>query len=221
MTRIPPLLVSAAIAAVFGCISSAAHALDAGTETAERERIRAEREQVESTYRQREAECRQRFVVTPCLEDARRDRRQANERLRQQLEVLDEAQRKQRAAQRMEEIRNRISGEEARRREEAEKRDQRPPPPKAPASEAVAPTLAASAPDVIDAAEPTGSTAKRSPKPRAASAADQARHQSDYERRQLEAQKHREAVERRNAQRAATGKKPSKGLPVPDAASAQ
>jgi hypothetical protein len=220
MTRFATLFVPLALAAVGACLSPKAHALDAATEMAERERIRTEREQVEATYRRRETDCRQRFVVTPCLEDARRDRRQANDRLRQQLEVLDEAQRKQRAAQRIDEIRSRISGEEAKRREEDAKRAQHQAQSKAPAPDAVSPSQAASAADEIVRAEPTGASVRRASKPRAASAADEAKHEADYERRQSEAQKHRESVERRNAQRAKSGKQPAKDLPVPDAASA-
>jgi hypothetical protein len=49
--------------------------------------------------------------------------------------------------------------------------------------------------------------------------ADEERRKAEFEARTRSAQAHREAVERRNAQRAASGKKVAP-LPVPDAASA-
>ena len=92
-------------------------AIDAATESAERERIRAERAQAEQVFAARERECRDRFAVTRCLDEARRERRATLEHLNRQQGVLDEAQRKQRAAQRMESIRGKVSTDEAKRRE--------------------------------------------------------------------------------------------------------
>ena len=45
-------------------------------------------------------------MVSDCLEQARRERRESMERLRYQDVILDEAQRKQRAVQRMQNIRS-------------------------------------------------------------------------------------------------------------------
>src|SRR5947207_14324881 len=94
-----------------------AWAISPADDAAERQRIAAEQAEVEKAYAAREAECRRRFIVTSCLDAARRDRREAVERLRQQEVVLDEAQRKQRAAQRIEEIRSKVSADDIKQRE--------------------------------------------------------------------------------------------------------
>lgn len=74
----------------------------------ERQRIASERAQVQAAFAQRERECHERFMVSDCLEKARRDRREALERLRYQDVILDEAQRRQRAVERMEDIRSKV-----------------------------------------------------------------------------------------------------------------
>ena len=193
-----------------GCMGAgAAMADDAASERAERDRIRLERAQAEAAFNARETECRRRFVVTPCLDAARRARREAMEGLRQQEAVLDEAQRKQRAAQRIEDIRNKVSGDDAR-RSDAQGRSART---QQRLSEAAArPAPAASAPPPAHPRTP--------PAPSNASSAAEAEHRADYEKRQAAAQQHREAVERRNAERAKTGK-PAKPLPASGAASAR
>jgi colicin import membrane protein len=185
-----------------------ARALDAAEERAERQRIDSERAQVDAAYAQRERECRERFVVTSCLEDAQRDRRLALERLRQQQAILDEAQRKQRAAQRMDDIRNKVSGQDASHRE-AVVRDRRQ---QKQRSEVLARTSPAGA-------VPGASAAPAAP---AASAPrdDSAQRIAGYEKRQAQAREHREVVERRQAERATQGKRPAKPLPVPAASAA-
>jgi TolA-binding protein len=84
---------------------------------ADLERIRVERAQAEAAYALREDECRQRFAVTSCIDEARRERRQVIDRLREQQIRIDEAQRKERAAQRLEDIRQKQSAEESQRRD--------------------------------------------------------------------------------------------------------
>ncbi|HJV62166.1 MAG TPA: hypothetical protein VJ743_14555 [Albitalea sp.] len=201
--------------ALFLCALAApgAFAFSPDEERAERARIQAERSQVQAAYEQRERECRQRFVVTSCIDAARRDRRQALERLRQQQELLDEAQRKQRAAQRIDDIRAKVSGEEAQQRDATAKARQRE-------RERVA---AASAPASSPLRGPEAGQGRVEPSsvlPGAKahrSAEDEARHAAEYEKRQREAEAHRQAVERRNASRR---KPPAKPLPMPDAVSA-
>jgi len=178
-----------------------AAAIDPAAERAERRRIESERSQVEAAFAQRERECRERFVVTSCLEDARRDRRQSLEQLRQQQAILDESQRKQRAAQRMDDIRSKVSEQDARRRnvttQQGKERPRRE-------------VLAHSSPHAAfgaSAAEEGASGVSRS-------GTEAARRVSEYEKRQAEAQAHRATVERRNAEKAAQGKF-SKPLPVP------
>ena len=90
---------------VFAANAAAAAADDS---RAERDRIAREREEVKLRYAEREGECRQRFVVTACVDAARTERREALDHLDEQQRVLDEAQRKRRAAERMERIRGKI-----------------------------------------------------------------------------------------------------------------
>lgn len=184
-----------------------AFAASADEERAERIRIEAERSQVQATYAQREQECRRHFVVTSCLDQAQRERRRALEALRKQLEVLDEAQRKQRAAQRMEEIEARLCTDDAKRHETQARR------------------MTDGAGEDADSQHFPGS--RRAPLlPRAASAssphhslAEQLQRAGEYDRRQQDANMHREAMARRNAERASKGKRPAKSLPPPGAAS--
>ena len=50
------------------------------------------------------AECQQRFVVSSCVEDAKRDRRQGLDGLRSRQIALDEVRRKERSAARRSEL---------------------------------------------------------------------------------------------------------------------
>jgi colicin import membrane protein len=204
-------------ACAFACMP--AHAFDAAGERAEHDRIKLEREQAEAAYQTQERECRQRFVVTPCLDQAKRDRRQAMDRLRQQQEVLDEAQRKQRAAQRIDEIRAKVSGDEAKQRE-AMARERRKEKQRAEAAAAAASNPVSEAAGASSAASSAEAGRAHVPSSSAKSSADEAKHLADYERRQHEAQAHKDAVARRNAERAATGKPAAKGLPTPGSAPA-
>jgi hypothetical protein len=206
-----------------------ARAISAADDAAERRRIAAEQAQVEKAYAAREAECRQRFIVTSCLDAARRDRREALEKLHRQEVVLDEAQRKQRAAQRIEEIRAKVSADDGKRREaearvqarDAKRQEQ------AAQEEAGASGSAASAPTAASAASATStaSTASTAGKATARVRSVAAKRPVDtdhaasaYDQRQQQAQEHRAAVERRNAERAAKSK-PSRPLPARGSAS--
>lgn len=196
-----------------GLVCASAKAMEPAQEPAERDRIKREREQVESTFKTRQLECRGRFVVTPCIDQARRERREALDRLRLQQEVLDEAQRKQRAAQRMEDIRSKVSADESRQRE-ASAPIRRSPHAK-PA--AIQPGPASSPPAAVLRQAPPAAV----PRPASANASAaqvQERKLKAYEKRQKEAAEHRAEVERRNAQRAASGPAPAKPLPTPASA---
>jgi hypothetical protein len=176
-----------------------AFALDVEQQRIERERIRSERAQVEAAFVEREQGCRQRFVVTSCVDAARSERRQALEDLRRQQEVLDAEQRKQRAAQRVEAIRSKVSGDDTRRREavlqERGKRKQRA--------------------QLVDRSAQGGHAASAAAAPAAsASSADEQERRADYERRQQEARQHRADVQRRQADKAPRGSR-AKPLPVP------
>src|SRR5207248_11384647 len=98
-------------------VPPASRAQTPADERAERDRIASQRAHAQAAYAERERACRERFVVASCLDDAQRDRRQALERLRQQEAVLDEGLRKQRAAQRLEDIGTKLGERDSRRRE--------------------------------------------------------------------------------------------------------
>lgn len=200
------------------CVASSAQAMDPAQERAERDRIKHEREQAEVAYRSQERECRQKFVVTPCIDQARRDRRETLDRLRQQQAVLDEVERKQRAAQRMDDIRSKVSGDEAKQREAAAQKRRRQP--AEPAAAASQPDASASSPAAALKQEPPSAVTK----PASANASAMEVHEQKaqaYEKRQKDAAEHRAEVERRNAQRAAGGKQPAKPLPTPASAASK
>lgn len=194
-------------------IASSVRAVGAITDEGERRRIALERQQSDAEFSRADAACRARFVVAACLEEARQRHRDSRERLRRQLNMLDEAQRKRRAAERMDAIRAKVSAEEADRREvESQNRRQAAEPP------------AASAPSdprarAVDLAKPVKPAPTRHPHsdPRNTKrpAATDAQRVSEYQARQRAAQAHRDEVERRNAARAASGKKPAAPLPIP------
>ena len=73
--------------------SVSVRAVDAVTDEDERQRIAVERQQADADFSRRNQACRSRFVVATCLEEARKEHRDANERLRLQRSMLDELQR--------------------------------------------------------------------------------------------------------------------------------
>ena len=79
-------------------------ALPALAADVERQRIGRERAAVTSRYQKAEAECRQRFVVTPCIDEAKAQQRKALAGLRERELVIDDADRKRRAATRSADI---------------------------------------------------------------------------------------------------------------------
>ncbi len=170
----------------------------AGSDAQERARIAAERQAAESAYAERVRECQGRFAVTPCIEEARAARREKLIALRRQQALLDEAQRKQRAAERMAAIRDKVSAEETRKSQPAAEPRAR---------EAPMRIVAPRAGRVASAPVPPASAAS------AARSAAEERKRARYEARQREAQAHREDAQRRAAERAASGKKPSAPLP--------
>lgn len=171
----------------------------------ERTRIARERGEATLHFQQRQRECEQRFAVTSCVDEARAEHRQALLRLRGQESVLDEAERKRRAAQRMAAIREKVSAEAAR---DAAPRPVRPTPPmnvSAPRQKA-----AASAPPRAAArAASAASAPERS--------AEEARSRERFEKRQREAKAHRDEAARRQAERAKPGKAAVPPLPDPAA----
>lgn len=187
-----------AIALLLACAAPWALGAGIGTEAQERARISSERAAAQSAFVSRERDCQNSFVVTSCVETARRDLREVLLRLRRQEAVLNEMQRRERAAERLETIRNRpVASEPAARS----------------ASVAAPRTVKPQTPRVRShpAPAPKGSAAE---KPRAEVLSEQ-----KFEAASQAASARRAAVERRNAERAASGKTAAP-LPVPAGASA-
>ena len=86
----------------------AAHAAE---DQAERERLKAERTAIEARFNEQEKACRARFAVTDCVKDAQRERNAALGNVRRQERILNDAERKQRAAERQKELEERNSPE--------------------------------------------------------------------------------------------------------------
>lgn len=209
-----------ALAMLLAALSVPARAQDDG---AERARIAGERKVVEDRFAAEKKACNARFAVTDCVEKATRARNAALGDLRRQERVLNDADRRQRAAERLKELQERDSPERRREAEErrvrglaeqkereeraaakAQKRSaeqarraQDPRPPRQPAS----------------APAPQGG-ARIAPGPKAPpmSAEDAARNRAEYEARFAEAERHKAEVRARVARRA---KPAASGLPVP------
>lgn len=216
------MLLAAAAAAAAGPAEAAA--------AAEHARIAAERQAVEARFARAQAECRQRFLVTDCLEAARAERRAALAPLQRQRMVLDDARRRERAAERLRAIQARARTLDT--RAEAPSAPLRRQPRKAPAA---APTpagaaAAAGSASAAAAAAPASAAALRQARPAAATparratpektekstaAAQQAQRQRDsQQQREQAALAHAEAVRQRNARQDAK-RPPAAGLPVP------
>lgn len=198
-----------ALAMLALCAGHAARAEALDTAKA-RARITTQRAEIKSTLAEQERVCRQEFLVAPCVDAARKEQRAVLTRLRNEELALDDAQRKESAARRRQELFDKVVAGDA----EA----------KAGAA-ALKAARAASRPSDGSAAERAG--ANEAGRPRGASkapskttrAAQEDSNRAQFAARAQSAQAHREAVEQRNAARAAKGKK-ANPLPLPAAASA-
>ena len=165
----------------------------------QRERIAAERAAAIKRFTEQERACNERFVVTSCVNAARKEQRMTLDRLHRAELVLDEAERRETAARRRQELQQRAAAQDARAGtpEHAERNEsmRAEPAPNAPAR----PPRSASSP--------------------AEKRANEQRNEGEFEARARAAQAHREAVERRNAARAGAGKVATP-LSVPSGASA-
>jgi colicin import membrane protein len=194
-------------------------------EHAQRAEIARERSAIEATHRLRLAECQHRFAVTGCIEEARRIHRQALAPLRQRSHVLDDDQRKRRAASRTEGLRAKTvpsNPHESVASPKAGMAAAASSPSSSPVSSIPArklddrPVEAVPKPDLpATLAQPPVGARKRS--------VDTAREQNDRERleaRQRELQLRRSQVEQRHAERLKAGKmSPPLSVP-PEAAQA-
>lgn len=181
-----------ALAALLGA-AGAACANDAPAQQAAHERARLQREEAEAeaAFRARQAACQKQFVVTPCVDEAKAERRRRLEQLRGQRAVIDDAERRRRAAERLADI-------EQRQRERAA----------AQAAAASAPPRAVRTPATLPPPRPAAEP--REPADRRAEEAQAARRAASRAQRASEAAERRQKVESRNA-----GKPPAPTLPVP------
>jgi colicin import membrane protein len=93
----------------------------AAEEPAERQRLKEERAAAEARFAEAEQACRAKFAVIDCVRRAQRERNAALSDVRRQERLLDDAERKRRAAERLKAIEERNSPE-ARAREEERRR---------------------------------------------------------------------------------------------------
>ena len=176
----------------------------APNEAAERERIARQRSQVERESQAAQAQCATQFVITACVERVRAERRERMQVLDRQRAILDDEWRKRRAAERVEQIRQRqASAAEA--RPEVTVRT-RTPAASAPVANAHG---SARSPEAVLAERQAAASQAAALAGQRASAA---------KRRADETEAHRLAVEKRNQARA-NSHAPSKPLPSPPAAS--
>ena len=154
----------------------------------ERERIGAERAAVNARFAEQERACQEKFVVSACIEAARKEQRQTLTRLHRAEVVLDEATRRETAAQRRQALQERAAAQAARASE-----------PAAEARQSV--TRNAPAPNPLAALPP-----HRPASSAAEQRAVEQRNEASFEARTRAAQAHRDTVARRNAQRATAGK---------------
>ncbi|MDB5816558.1 MAG: hypothetical protein JWQ11_198 [Rhizobacter sp.] len=211
---------------------SAVGATPANSEdAASRLRIRGERQRANADYVKREADCRQRFVVASCLSEAAASRRTQLERLQEEEAAINERQRAGRADVATQRVADKKAAmlaaaqeKELARKAAADKSASAATPAgtRAPPHAASDVAGSASRPDV----EGESATLQKPRKPPTPArnqpttshipdAAAKAKAKTEFDRRQQEAEKHRQEVEARNAASAAK-KKPGKPLPMPD-----
>jgi colicin import membrane protein len=168
-------------------------------DSAEKERLKKQREAIEAEHAQREQACHQQFVVNSCLEKARVERQKALQTVRTQELAIEDAERRERAQAQAERLDKKAQAAQERNSKKAAEPKQAKEPRAAPAAKpAKPPAPKASAPD---------------------RSANEKQQREAFEARQREIKAHREAVEKRNAERAK--RKPSQPLPVPASAALQ
>lgn len=181
------------------CVLLASYEPARADDSAERARIARERADVEARFQAQRRECETRFAVTACVDDARAEHRQALQRLRREEGVLDEAQRRQRAAARLAGIEEKQRAERERASVQRAKGD-------------ATPSLQVRSPRQPVAAPRPASAPASAPD----RTAEEARKRAAFEARQREAREHREQAEQRRAQRE-KGRKAAEPLPDPAA----
>ena len=187
--------------------------LAASADSTERERIAAERRAAESRFVGAQADCQTRFMMTECLDTARAERRQALDGLQRRQLVLDDARRRERAAERLTLQRTRAA-------EQAEAASASASASALLQQQARRPAASASRPAPVAARTDTSAeVAAAASAARQAEAAAAPRRRAAYDQRQQAARDHQQALAARNARQDAI-KPPAAGLPVPGASSA-
>ena len=204
-----PARVSLALALAGAALAAGAQVPDA---SAERTRIAAERAAAEARHTEAQKACYGKFAVNDCLEKARREHNTVLSELKRQERVLNDTERRAKAAERQREIDERSSPE--RQKEAAEKRS------KAAAEQQEREARAAEkgAKRAADQAErekqgprvkeahgatgPQGSPrTPQAPRSHAPTAEEAAKNKADWEARVQDAQRHKAEVAEREAQR--------------------
>lgn len=180
-------------------------AQESGRPAVERRRIAEQQTQARALFAQEERECQVRFAVTACVDEARKRHRDAMAALSRQSAVLDDTERRQRAALRAQAIRDRISTEATRQRlPNAAVRE-----PRSSSSRVPAETRGNSSVTSKSAESSSGSLDPQRE-------VREARSRTTFQARQTAAKEHREAAERRAAQRQ-KNRSPAAPLPTPPA----
>lgn len=167
---------------------------------AERSRIQAERAREEARYQTEEAACYAKFAVTDCIRHVRVHRREALDELRRQTLALNDAERKRKALEQIERIKEKSSAqrmeEEAARRLEAREAQQE--------REDRATQKAAASMKTKSGLD--GERAQKTVE-QGRTAADVAKDQQQYNDKLKEAQEHRANWEKSNKEKSGTPKK--------------
>lgn len=180
--------------------------------SAERARIAQERTAADQRLREQEQACKTRFAVTSCVETARKAHRDAVAPLRQQEFLLDDAQRQQRALQRRAELEEKAA-------QSKNDAGQRGAELRAVDGAASAPKKPRHSPGPVTSPEQQVQMDRQRAQKQAAAQFD-ANQRVKSQQQKLEAALRRKAeVEKRNAEKAASGKPPPAALKVPPAAS--
>lgn len=227
---------------LLGVLAGAHSGAQEGFDSSQREEIERERERVEARYVEEERLCQEQFVVTACVDEAKRKRRVALADLTRRAAALDEAQRKERALRRQQEIRDKTaplgpvpheprvpraaaSAPPLTPREPQSRPNAGPPAEESDVATARGNAEASSAPRGAEAMKPMRPAQSSAPAASAGSAAAEtarrareAQSRADFEARRRAAQEHLREVMERNAQRAAS-RAPAAPLPEPGASS--
>jgi hypothetical protein len=180
--------------------------------SAERSRIAQERTAADQRLREQEQACKTRFAVTSCVETARKAHRDAIAPLRQQEFLLDDARRQQRAVQRRTELEEKVA---------QSKSDPRPlgSEPSAVESPSSAPKKPRHSPGPVNSPEQQVQMDRQRAQKQAAAQFDANQRVKSQQQKQEAALRRKAEVEKRNAEKAASGKPPPAALKVPPAAS--